>query len=189
MSGNGWVQLVTWNNTDGTAVTNTTPLSLLAGTDAVYNLPAGFLKVNTMLRLTAFGRVSNIVTSPGTLTLDFRLGGTVVFNGGAMALNIVAKTNVTWHLQMLMKVVAVGASATIIGGGTWTSESVIGSPTPAAGGSGVLLLPASAPAAGTSFDSRTALSPDLFATWSVNNAGNTLQCHWAGLECLNFAGY
>lgn len=185
MSRNTWVECVTWNNTDGSALTGITATSLLTGTDAVFAFQPGVLKVNTMLRLKAWGRISNIVTSPGTFTFDFRLGGTVVFNGGAMALNAVAKTNVSWELEMMMKVVAVGSAATILGVGRWISESVIGSPLPSAGGSGALMLPSSAPAVGTSFDSRGALSPDLFGTWSVNNAGNTIQLHVATLEMMN----
>lgn len=182
---NTWVQLAQWNNTDGTALTGSvTPTSLYTGTDAVAALPAGSLKVNQILRLTAVGRVSNIVTTPGTLTLDFRLGGTGVWNGGAMALNIVAKTNVSWELVAYMKVVSVGSAATLIGVGKWTSESVIGSPLPSAGGSGVLLLPSSAPAVGTSFDSRSSLAPDIFGTWSLNNA-NSIQLHVGFLELLN----
>jgi hypothetical protein len=55
-----------------------------------------------VLSIRAAGRVSNIVTTPGTLTLDVRIGPTsniIVANGGAMALNTVAKANVPWWLE------------------------------------------------------------------------------------------
>src|ERR1051325_1159981 len=129
-----FMEPISWAATSGSAVTNTTPLTLLPS-QAVYTIPANTLRIGSKLLLCAGGRISNIVTTPGTLTLDFRLGGTVVFNGGAMQLNAVAKTNVTWTLWMDMLVTAEGSAATILGTGEWTSESVVGSPLPSAGGS------------------------------------------------------
>ena len=129
------------------------------------------------------------MTTPGTLTLDVRMGPTsniVVFNGGAMALNIVAKTNVTWWLEVLLtcRTVGSGTAATLMGTAKWTSESVIGSPLPSVGGSGVLLLPSSAPAPGTGFDNTVSMVVDLFGTWSLNNA-NSILVHEYALESLN----
>lgn len=190
MSANYWVETLAEAQSDGTAVTNTTPATLLP-THARATLPPNFFRnPGKAVRITASGRISNIVTTPGTLTLDVRMGPTsniVVFNGGAMALNVVAKTNVTWWLEVLLTCRAVGSgtSANLMGTAKFTSESVIGSPLPSAGGSGVLLLPSSAPAVGTGFDSTVAMVVDLFATWSINNAGNTLTLHQYVLESLN----
>ncbi len=171
---------------DGTALTaSTTPTSILNAA-AVFTLPANFLEVGRKLRLTASGRISNIVTTPGTLTLDVRLGAVVAANGGAMALNIVAKANVPWHLEWDMVCRAIGGStsANMMHQGLWTSESVIGSPLPTVGGAGVHMLPNATPAVGTGFSSVAALTVDLFATWSLNNA-NSIQVHQFSLEAIN----
>lgn len=188
MSRQTWQETLAYLTTDGTAVTNTTPLSIfgtsVAAAQAKYTLPANFLQVGSMLRVQAKGRISNIVTTPGTLTLDVRFGSVVVFNGGATALNIVAKTNVTWIFDAVLTCRAIGSGTTanMFGIGQFQSESVVGA---AAGTTATASLPASAPAAGTGFDSTAAQVVDVFATWSVNNAGNTLTCHEYSLESLN----
>lgn len=176
---------------DGTAVTNTTPASLLP-TAARVLIPGRQWSIGKRLRVHAMGRISNIVTTPGTLTLDLRMGPTlpaaiVVANGGAMALNIVAKTNVPWWLEwdLTLRAVGSGTSANFMHQGLWCSESVIGSPAPAAGGVGQHMLPNAAPAVGTGFDSTANNYLDLFATWSINNAGNTLQLHQLSVSLLN----
>lgn len=163
---------------DGAALSNsTTPTSLLP-TEAKLILPPNFLRIGTLLHVVALGRVSNIVTSPGTLTLDLRLGGgTVVANGGAMNLNIVAKTNATWWLEWWLTCRAGGAAANFMHQGIWSSESFVGSPTQAAGGAGCASLPASAPAVGSNFDQTIAQTLDLFATFNTANAGNSIQLH------------
>lgn len=186
----GYAETLIASQVDSTALTaSTTPTSILPAA-ARYTLPPNFFAApGKQLLLCAMGRVSNIVTTPGTLTLDVRMGPTsniVVFNGGAMALNIVAKTNVTWFLEILLTCRAIGNStnANLMGYGQWCSESVIGSPLPSAGGSGQLNLPASAPAVGTGFDSTVAMVVDVFGTWSLNNA-NSIQTHQYSLISLN----
>lgn len=186
-----WQQLLVSMGQDGTALgTSTTETSILH-TSARYALPANFLYYpGQALRLRAMGRVSNIVTTPGTLTFRFKLGPTAniaVASSPAFALNTTAKTNVTWILDwdFVVRSVGGGTSATLMHSGTWTSESVIGSPAPAAGGAGGHMIPASAPAVGTGFDSTVTSIADLTAQWSVSNAGNTITCHSYKLESLN----
>lgn len=186
MSLQSWQETLITASVDGSALTgSTTPTSLLPGA-AKISLPSNYFQVGKAIRITAQGRVSNIITTPGTLTLDVRFGSVIVFNGGAMALNIVAKTDVTWWFEVILTCRAIGSgtSANMMGIGKWVSESVIGSPAPSAGGSGLLLLPSSAPAVGTGFDSTSAQSVDLFGTWSLNNA-NSIQVHQFLVESLN----
>lgn len=186
MSLQSWQETLITSSVDGSALTaSTTPTSILPGA-AKIALPSNYFQVGKMVRISALGRVSNIVTTPGTLTLDIRFGSVVVFNGGAMTLNVVAKTDVTWWFEAILTCRAIGSgtSANMMGIGKWTSESVIGSPLPSAGGSGTLLLPSSAPAVGTGFDSTSAQIVDLFATWSLNNA-NSILVHQYLLESLN----
>jgi len=184
MSKQTWQETFIASQVDGGAVTGTTPTSLLPGA-AKFTLPANFCEIGRVFRVTAKGRVSNIVTTPGTLTLDVRFGSVIVFNGGAMQLNAVAKTNVSWIFDAMLTVRAIGATTTanLIGIGQWTSESVVGSPLPSVGGSGTLLCPASAPAPGTGFDSSVAQVVDLFAAFSLT--GNSITAHQFSFESLN----
>ena len=167
---------------DGSALANsTTPTSILPAA-AKLVLPANFFQIGRALWLKATGRISNIVTTPGTLTLDVRFGSTVVANGGAVSLNTTAKTNVTWDLEWLLTCRAIGVSANLMHSGLWTSESVVGA---AAGVANSASLPASAPAVGSNFDAGASQAVDLFATFSIANAGNSIQLHQYVLESLN----
>jgi len=173
-----WPQLLISQSVDGAALTaSTTPTSILHATGK-YTFLANEFQVGSVLRLKAHGRVSNIVTTPGTLTLDLRGQGIVVANGGAMALNIVAKTNVPWVLEWVLECRSVGSitAATFFHQGTWASESVIAAPVPGTGGVPMHMLPNATPAVGTGWDSTAAFTLDLFATWSLNNA-NSITVH------------
>jgi hypothetical protein len=192
MPSQSWQQTLINSWVDGPALTaSTTPTSLLHATAKWQSFPH-YWKPGKMLKVTAQGRVSNIATTPGTLTLDLRVGPTsppsiVICNGGAMALNTVAKTNVPWWMEWIITCRADGSgtSANVMHQGMWQSESVIGSPLPSAGGAGCFNIPATAPAVGTGFDSTVGLfGPDLFATWSLSNA-NSIQIHQFKIEDLN----
>lgn len=187
MSFQGFQETLIASQVDSTALTaSTTPTTILP-TAAVYTVPANFMAIGRRLRLTAWGRISTVVTTPGTLTLDVRFGSVVVANGAAMALNIVAKTNVGWFLQwdLVCRAIGGGTSANMMHQGIWSSEAVIGSPLPSVGGAGCHMLPIStAPAVGTGFDSTASQAVNLFATWSLNNA-NSILTHQYTLESLN----
>lgn len=176
MSRQGWSECLIASEVDSTAVTGTAVGSLLPPA-ALFTLPANFFDIGKTLRIRATGRVSNIITTPGTLTLAVKLGAVIAFSGGAMQLNAVAKTNVTWTLDALLTCRTIGATtvATVLGTGAWLSESVVGSAVPGTGGSGTLLMPASVPAVGTGFDSTAALAVDLTAIFSLT--GNSIQSH------------
>lgn len=188
MPGAQWRETIVRSTAEGAALGNTvTATSLLPGT-AKPILPLSQLlsQVGTVLEITAAGRCSNIVTTPGTLTFDIRMGTgpVIVFDGTAMALNIVAKTNVSWLLKIILTLRAIGNGtlANFIGKGFWESESVVGA---AAGTAGTILLPpTSTGAVGTGFDSTSSTAIDLFAKWSIANAGNTLVCEQFLIEHL-----
>ena len=182
-----WVQVFAWARGDSSALTaSQTPTTILP-TDCVATLSQGFLDaVGDSIRITLYGRISNITTTPGTLTLDVRFGAVVVFNGGAMQLNAVAKTNVPFKFTAILTARSLGGAtaATMFGIGEFLSESVVGSPVPSVGGSGILMLPAVTPAVGAGFDSTAAQAVNVFGTWSLNNA-NSIQTHLAVFESLN----
>jgi hypothetical protein len=187
---NSWTGLLVSMNADGTAFnTSTTETTVLAG-QGKFTLPANYLNdIGQSLRIRAMGRVSNIVTTPGTLTLRVKFGSIAVASSQAMQLAAVVKTNVTWILDWDLTLRSSGATAaaTLMHSGSWQSESVVGSGTGAAGSTGVgaLNIPASAPAVGTGFDSTIANVIDLTAQFSISNIGNAIQCHTYKLESLN----
>jgi hypothetical protein len=188
MSRYSWVETYASASADGSALTNSTTATSLIPTGAKPTLPALYFdQVGKALRILATGRVSTLVTSPGTLTLDVRFGSVIAFNGGAMTLNTTAQTNATWFLDVTLVCRSIGSStsATVLGVGKWASRAVVGAAAAGSGGVGTLLLPDTAPVAGTGFDSTTSNPIDLFGTWSVASASNSITLHTFNVESLN----
>ena len=173
---------------DGSALTAAAAASCLPAA-SLKTLPANFFDViGKQILVKATGRISCAVTDPGTARFDLRFGGTVVADSLAMPLNIVAKTNVGWTLEMLLTCRAIGASANLMMEGEWKSAAVIGSPALTAGGVGVFTLPyisdnSTGPAVGNNFASTSAQQVDLFFTQTVATGSMTL--HQFSLIALN----
>jgi hypothetical protein len=175
---------------DGAAYASSTTATSLLHAAAKYRFKGNELlnRPGARLLVRAHGRVSTLVTAPGTLTFEFRLGPTsniAVASSGAIALNIVAKVNVPWILEWELTLRAVGAStaANFMHQGKWISEANVGAPVPGTGGATVAMMPNATPAVGTGFDSTVENIADLFATWSVNSASNSIQVH--GYELIS----
>lgn len=157
---------------DGTALTNTTtPTSIIPAARKI-TLPAAtyWEKTGKPLRIRAAGRISTASAAPGTLQFLVKFGSTTVFDGGASATLATSASNVTWVLDILLTCRIVGSSATVLGTGTLFTTA-LSATTP------IMLLPVSSPVAGTSFDGTVSQTVDLFASWSVASASNTITCH------------
>ena len=170
----------------GGAVTATAEASLLPANWRQI-IAGGYLQQpkQKYLRVHAAGRISNIATTPGTLTLRLKLGPTAniaVLTSRAIALNTTVKTNVAWTLLFAFRVETIGSgtAATLFPGScNFTSESVAG----AAAGIGNDVTWMDAPAAGTGFDSSIANQFDFTAQFSLT--GNSMTCHTFALDDLH----
>jgi hypothetical protein len=171
MSRQGWGECLVTAESDGSAVTGTSAGTLLPS-GAKFTLPANFFDIGKTIRVRAAGRISNIVTTPGTLTFNLLFGATNVFASGAVSLNTTAKTNVSWWMDLTLTCRTIGSSGTLMGIGEWNSESVVGA---AAGTRGSVNLPASAPTVGGTFDTQVSQQVDLQAIFSLT--GNSIQLH------------
>lgn len=180
---NYWRNLVEAQG-DGTALTASTTATSILPAGAKRVIPANFFRSpGQKLRIRAHGRITT-VTTPGTLTLAFRLGPTaniVVAQSQAFVLSTSAKTNVGWYLDLMLTLRAIGGgtAALFMPQGVWTSEAC--GATTVAGEAKSALWQASAPAVGTGFDEVVATLGDLYATWSINNA-NSIQLHGYELD-------
>ena len=182
----GYQETIAASTGNSTALTNTvTPGSILIATSKPVLAAQFFGFSGKKLRVTVRGRISSLASA--ILTLDCRLGSTVVFNGGAMTLNATAQTNATFKLTFDLDAVTVGsgATATLLGSGEFISRAVVGSAAAGVGGAGTLLLPDTAPAVGTGFDSTTPQTLDVFGTWNTASASNSIQGHISFVESPN----
>lgn len=164
--------------TDGPTLTGAAAASCIPVISRLI-LPNNYWTIGKQWKIKVAGRISCVVTTPGTARFDLRTGpsGTIVaFDTGALNLNIVAKTTVPFRLDvdLTCRAVGTGSSTTLFGMGRFTSEAVIASPLPTVGGNGVLLCPVSAPAVGTGFDNTAANAVDMFFTQTVATGSMTV---------------
>ena len=195
MALNPWQETLITITGDGTALTAAARASLTQGANgagvARLTLAAGFFVPGKELRVTAQGRLSCAVTTPGTGRFDLSFGGTAQCDSGAFAMNVVAKTNVPWWLEIVgvCRTAGPGTNGTIMWFGQFTSEALVGSGTGLAGSSGhgtVLFTHggiSGAPVVGATFDSTAAIALDLNWTPSLTTASITL--HRMKVEAIN----
>lgn len=187
------MSLQTWQETlvsgfiDGPTLTTAAAASCIPTPSRII-LPNNYFQVGKQLKLSLQGRISCAVTTPGTARFDVRMGpsGTiVVFDTGALNLNVVAKVSVPWWLDIELTCRAVGAGtvANFFGFGRFQSEAVVGAALPTAGGNGSLLCPVGTPAVGAGFDNTAANALDVFFTQTV--ATGSLTVHNYRVDALN----
>jgi hypothetical protein len=187
MPSQSWVQTLYTIPVAGANLTaSAAATSLLPNASPRLTFPNSFFaSIGQTLRIKGAAQLGNIVTTPGTLTLDIRLGGTVVFTSGAMQLSTTAHTTLPLWYEILLTLRAVGTAANFMGQGTATSQclsltAVADSTTTPA----TLLMPNTVPTVGNNVDATTALALDHFGTFSLNNA-NAIQLQQFSVESMN----
>ena len=188
MSRQFWSETISWATADGTAITNSITEAILFPNITV---PANYLQDGRVLRLTMYGRYSNVVTAVPTLTFRTRWGGvagTVVAASAAIVTSAVAMTAALWKMEILVQVRTNGSAGTVFVMGEAqlttntapTSGTVTNYGMPTLMGSAGLATPA---AVTVDLTADTALA--VTAQWSAASAGNSIQGHMYVLEALN----
>jgi hypothetical protein len=180
-----WQETLVTAQGDGAVLTAASAASAIPAA-AKFTLKANFFDyVGKAIRVQASGRISSIITTPGTARYDVRFGGTVVFDGLAILLDTVAgHTTVGWTLDILMTCRAIGTSGNLWGQGTWACEDILGVPATAPKGVLSAILPwNSTPAVGANFDTTVSQVVDVFFTQTAATGSMTL--HQYTLTALN----
>jgi hypothetical protein len=188
MSRQFWSETITWATADGTAVANSTTEAILFPNITV---PANFLQDGRVLRLTIYGRWSNVVTAVPTLTLKLRWGGvagTIIAQTPAITTPAAATTSAPFKIEVTVQVRSNGASGTlfVMGEAVMTPGAAPVFGTVANYGLTALLSSTgtTVPAAVTvDLTADTALA--VTAQWSAANAANSATGHIYTLEALN----
>jgi hypothetical protein len=172
---------------DGPTLTAAAAATCLPG-QAKVTIPGGtFDAPGKLLLIKASGRISSLITTPGTARFDVRLGGTVLFDSLAILLDTVAAhTTVGWTLDIQMSMRTAGTAATFWGQGTWTCEDILGVPATAPKGVLSAILPWNTTPAvsANTFDATAANVLDLFFTQTVATGSLTLHQYMA--EIVSF---
>mgnify|MGYP007017457991 CR=1 FL=1 len=187
MSLQTWQETIVMSATDGPTLTAAARASCIPTANRIV-LPNNFFYIGRAIKVVLSGRISCAVTTPGTARFDICLGSagtTIVFDTGALNLNIVAKATVPWTLEVLLvcRAVGSGTTTTFFPRGQFTSEAVIGAPLPAAGGNGSLIVPVGTPAVGAGMDNTAASALDVFFTQTV--ATGSMTVHNYQVDVLN----
>jgi hypothetical protein len=186
MPSQGWQETIVAQIADGPTLTAAAAASCIH-TNAKITLPNTFWQIGRVVRIRMTGRVSTVITTPGTFRFDVRIGGTVAFDSLAILPDTVAAhVNVGWSLEILLtcRSVGNGTLTTLIGQGTFTCEDILGVPATAPKGVLTAILPwNSAPAVGNGFDNTLANTLDVFFTQTVATGSFTV--HQYAVEVLN----
>jgi hypothetical protein len=189
MSKQTWWETLAVQRAAGTLFTTYTTAKSVINPDALYPMPANYLEPGKELMVKIAGAISNIVTTPGTINFQLKIGSVAAFDTGALQLNATAHTTLPFYLEILLTCRAIGSgtSANLMGlaqasGKMFTATA---GQTDSAQDMPTLLAPATAPAVGTGFDSTIANIVDLWAGFSISNVGNGVQIHQYSLVSMN----
>jgi hypothetical protein len=177
MSNNSWNQTLARARQSGSALTNTTTATSILPAGERFNVPSNLWELGSRFRVVMGGKISTAASTPGTLTLDTRIGSVVVFTATTPTLQT-SQSNVTWIAETNLTV------QTTPGAGTGTQLLGIGKLFSAAVG-GIAMLPTSSPGLGTGFDCTASGFLDCFATWSVASASNSITLNDFEFSFLN----
>jgi hypothetical protein len=163
------------------------------GTDASaaakFTLPPNFWQPGKAVMVQLRGDLSNIVTTPGTITFQFMLGAVIAWTSGAINFSTTAHTRLPFwlDLDLTCQVEGAGTQAKLMGQGVITSQCVSNTAVAdsVAGSLPTLLLPNTTPAQGTGFDSTASQKVDIFAGFSNSQSGNGIAVRQYRLRALN----
>ena len=188
----GWNQTLVTQRTAGTLFNTYTTAKTVINQQDLYGFYANYFQLGSKLRVKVRGGLSNIVTTPGTVTFQVMLGSVVAWTSGAVQLNATAHTLLPFTLDVdltcqLTNTGVGGAVAKLMGNGTLsgvhftkTAAQVDGVNTET-----TMQVPVTAPALGTAFDSTVSQILDFWCGFSISNSGNGIQIAQYDVEALN----
>jgi hypothetical protein len=176
-----WQETLVTHQAAGALLATYTTAKSVINPQALWTMPAGFMRIGRMMRAFVSGGISNIVTTPGLLNFQMKFGSAVVFDTGNIQLNATAHTTLPFWLDIMLtcRSVGNGTGATMMGlaQATGIMFTRTAGQTDDAQGMQTILAPATAPAVGAGFDSTIANIIDLWAGFTISNAGNGVQIH------------
>jgi len=179
MAAAGWQTTITRIDQDGTQVSNSTTEAIMVPD---YTVPGGWIYGGKQLKYVIWGRVSTVVTTPGTITFRLRWGGvagTVIMTSKAQRPKTTASVNLACQIEMVVHWRRSGTGGIAIGMGSCLMGNTIGD----AAAAGEQVWPdAAAEVSSLNTAVPTALSPTI--QFSVATSPTNFTAHIARLEDL-----
>lgn len=190
-----WGQNLSSQRAAGALYNTYTTAKTVINQSSLYGFYGNYFRLGTRLRITVNMAVSNIVTTPGTVTFQVMLGSIVAWTSGAVQLNATAHTLLPAKLVVdltcqLENTTVGGAVAKFMGQGVLTGVmfTKTAGQTDSAQGDQTIMVPATAPALGTAFDGTISQILDFWVGFSISNAGNGVQIAQYDVEELTVGG-
>lgn len=178
----GYPQTLKTQHGAGTLLNTYTTAKSVINPQGLLVVPGGYLQLGDMLEVDVIGAISNIVTTPGLMNFQVKIGPTaniVAFDTGNIQLNATAHTTLPFWVKILMTLRSEGSGTAAQFMGQSYEHGVMFTRTAAqtdgANSETLIAGPATAPALGTGFDSTVANLLDLWAGFTISNAGNGIQ--------------
>lgn len=188
----GWGQDLAVQNASGTLFTTYTTAKTVINQQALVSIAPNQLRVGDHYRVSLWGAISNIVTTPGTITFQVMMGSVIAWTSGAIQLNATAHTTLPFNLDVdlvvqLVNTTVGGAVAKMMGIGRLSGVmfTKTAAQTDGANTETTIMVPVTAPAQGTAFDSTVSQIMDVWAGFSISNSGNGIQVHTCSITSAN----
>jgi hypothetical protein len=186
MASQSWGQMIatipvagTLYNTYTTAKSMLTSATATEASSGFVTLPPGFFQRGARLEIDVFAGLSSIVTTPGTVTIEFHVGNVIAFTTGAILMTTTGNVllPLTGKIWLTCRAVGNGTLCQMMGQSTWWGQGIQQSGAAAANATNGATVqgPNTSPALGTGFDSTTAQTIDLWAGFSISQATNGFQ--------------
>lgn len=185
----GYVECVATARVSGALFATYTTAKSVIDPTGLWTMPANYLYVGRKIRVRVAGAISNIVTTPGTMNFQLKIGSVAAFDSGAIQLNATAHTTLPFFLDLSLVCQVVGSATTAKLLGVGTAEGIMftrtAGQTDDAQGMQTILVPQTNPVQGTGFDSTISNIIDLWAGFSISAGGNGVRVDEYSLEFLN----
>jgi hypothetical protein len=184
----GFYEILVADLGDGTQILNSSAEAIICP-DYVFAGGDPHLYPGASFNIRCYFDVSNVITTPGTLTMRVRWGGvagTILCTSAAITLSATARSNYSGTLDVDLVWRTIGSAATCFAMGVVTLNDV-----PVAADSAPQSLytmtsaGANVPAVVTALDTTTAKNLSVTAQFSVSTATTQLTNHIRRLACLN----
>lgn len=169
--------VLTQSTVDGATLTAAAAASCIPAGNVV-TIPPNWWEVGKRMIIRVRGRMSSVITTPGTARFDIRMGAVVAWDSLAMLLDTVA-AHVTkpfaLDIELVCRSIGAGTAATLFGFGVFHSENLLGVPAAQPTANASAMLPWGAtPAVGTGFDSTVSNAVNCFFTQTVATGSMTV---------------
>ncbi len=180
--------LVAQSVTGSSFASYTTAKTVIAATNLI-TLPANWFYIGRALKINVTGAISNIVTTPGLMNFQVKIGSVAAFDTGNIQLNATAHTLLPFWLEILLTCRAVGSStsANLMGQAKANGKmfTVTAAQTDGANTNTMIMAPATAPAVGTGFDSTIANILDFWVGFTISDPANLVRIDQYIISALN----